>query len=801
MNRSQQTTLWMLVSLSIALPLSVTAEEQAKVAAAAKTGERRMLEEVLVSAQKVTQSSQDVPISLTAVSGDFMREVGAIGLQDIAPYIPNVRFSSDTDPALAQINIRGFGSNPLNAAFDSSVGFVQDEIFFNRPSYYNEAIFDIASVEVLRGPQGTLFGKNTIAGVFNVTSNGPSEEFSGDVRLSRTDPGEQNLEAAAGGMLTDWLGIRLAAMDISRDGQLHNQFLSRQDDKHEQNAQRLKLLFLPSDAIKVELMAVESETAANYWGLQLALLDDGSREFLQNYDPNIEDDPYNFTSSYDQPGFLDKTSSTLGLKTELNLGEIGALNNLNTVLVLADTELTIDSLVDLDTSPADLAALTVVSGYEQQSAELRFSGSSDGLFGLGRGLEFVMGVYLFESEFQQRAIIRTGQDFGEYLATEDAAQLVSGDANFPGGALGALNLAGLGLIGDITGSAIGNDFYQLDYLLNVDAQAVFAQMTWSLSEKWVLTPGIRFSRENKVADARGEGFCQSAPLGSPCLMESALSAEDYVERGLKRSESDVSPKLSLQYYLSENVNVFLTYASGYKSGGFNASSFGGEDLSFKPEQAATIESGFKGQFYDSTLRLNAGVYQTEFENLQVLAFNGAFFDVTNAATAISRGLEMDFVWLTPFQPLTISGSLGLLDAKYDSYPNAPAPVTQGLNTNQDLSGDRIAFAPEQSASFTPTLTLPLFGLAVRASIDVLYQGDQFTDSDLDPNSFLPGYTSYSGRISIGDPDQLWLLTLGGSNLSDEKVLNQVLDTVFFPGTYDARQKAGRKIFAALTLNW
>lgn len=801
MNRSQQTALWMLVSLPIALPLSVTAEEQAKVAAAAETGERRMLEEVLVSAQKVTQSSQDVPISLTAVSGDFMREVGAVGLQDIAPYIPNVRFSSDTDPALAQINIRGFGSNPLNSAFDSSVGFVQDEIFFNRPSYYNEAIFDIASVEVLRGPQGTLFGKNTIAGVFNVTSNGPSEEFSGDVRLSRTDPGEQNLEAAAGGMLTDWLGIRLAAMDISRDGQLHNQFLNRQDDKHEQNAQRLKLLFLPSDAIKVELMAVESETAVNYWGLQLALLDDGSREFLQNYDPNIEDDPYNFTSSYDQPGFLDKTSSTLGLKTELNLGEIGALNNLSAVLVLADTELTIDSLVDLDTSPADLAALTVVSGYEQQSAELRFSGSSDGLFGLGSGVEFVMGVYLFESEFQQRAIIRTGQDFGEYLTTEDAAQLVSGDANFPGGALGALNLAGLGSIGDITGSAIGNDFYQLDYLLNVDAQAVFAQMSWSFSEKWVLTPGIRFSRENKLADARGEGFCQSAPLGSPCVMESALSAENYAERGLKRSESDVSPKLSLQYYLSENVNVFLTYASGYKSGGFNASSFGGEDLSFEPEQAATIESGFKGQFYDSTLRLNAGVYQTEFENLQVLAFNGAFFDVTNAATAISRGLEMDFVWLTPFEPLTISGSLGLLDAKYDSYPNAPAPVTQGLNTNQDLSGDRIAFAPEQSASFTPTLTLPLFGLAVRASIDVLYQGDQFTDSDLDPNSFLPGYTSYSARISIGDPDQLWLLTLGGSNLSDEKVLNQVLDTVFFPGTYDARQKAGRKIFAALTLNW
>ena len=167
--------------------------------ASSESTSRRVLEEVVVSAQKVEQSSQDVPISLTAVSGDFMREVGATGLQDIAPYIPNVRFSSDTDPALAQINIRGFGSNPLNSAFDSSVGFVQDEVFFNRPSYYNEAMFDIARVEVLRGPQGTLFGKNTIAGVFNVTTKGPTEELAADFRINKTDPDEVSYEAGVGG--------------------------------------------------------------------------------------------------------------------------------------------------------------------------------------------------------------------------------------------------------------------------------------------------------------------------------------------------------------------------------------------------------------------------------------------------------------------------------------------------------------------------------------------------------------------------------------------------------------------------
>ncbi|WP_295872711.1 TonB-dependent receptor [uncultured Zhongshania sp.] len=768
----------------------------------AESSGRRMLEEVVVSAQKVEQSSQDVPISLTAVSGDFMREVGATGLQDIAPYIPNVRFSSDTDPALAQINIRGFGSNPLNSAFDSSVGFVQDEVFFNRPSYYNEAMFDIARVEVLRGPQGTLFGKNTIAGVFNVTTKGPTEEFSADFRVNKTDPDEVSYEGGVGGMVTDWFGVRVAAQDISRDGQLHNQFLNRQDDEHEQNAQRIKLLFLPSENVSVELMAVTSETSANYWGLQLMNLDEGSSDFLRNYDPNIEDDPYNFTSSYDQDGFLDKTSDTLSMKTDWDIGPVGALNNLNMVLVLADTSLTIDSLVDLDTSPADLAALEVVSDYEQQSAELRFSGTADNLFGIGSGVEFVVGAYFFDSRFSQQTQITAGSDFGAYLLTDDALQLVSGQTSVSsGGLLGGLNLAGIGLISDITGAAIGDDYLQLDYLLNVDAQAIFAQMTWALTDQFIITPGIRFSREQKVADASGAGFCQTAALGTPCLMELALSAEDYDERGLSRKETDVSPKLSFQYYLNSDSNVFLTYSRGYKSGGFNASSFGGEDLGFDPEEAATIEAGFKGEFFDNTLRLNAAVYQTQFDNLQVLAFNGAFFDVTNAASAISRGLEMDFVWLTPFEPLTIAGSLGLLDAKYDSYPNAPAPVTSGLNSNQDLSGKRIAFAPEQSASFTPTLTLPVFGLAMRASVDYLYQGNQFTDGDLDPNSYLEGFSQISARISIGAWDQRWALTLGGSNLTDEKVLNQVLDTVFFPGSYNARQKSGRKVFASLSFAW
>ena len=132
----------------------------------------RQLEEMVVTAQKTEQTLQEVPVSVTAIDGGFIQASGAADLADVSLYVPNVRVDAD-DLGSPQVFIRGFGTNAFNPSFESSVGFVQDEIYFGRPGYFTEAMFDVDSVEVLRGPQGTLFGKNTVAGVFNVISKGP----------------------------------------------------------------------------------------------------------------------------------------------------------------------------------------------------------------------------------------------------------------------------------------------------------------------------------------------------------------------------------------------------------------------------------------------------------------------------------------------------------------------------------------------------------------------------------------------------------------------------------------------------
>ncbi len=679
---------------------------------------------------------------------------------------------------------------------------MQDDLFFGRPSYVADALFDIERIEVLRGPQGTLFGKNTVAGVFNTTSAGPTDVFSGDVRLSGALPAEGRFEAAAGGPITKWLQVRLAGLHFDRFGELENTKLDRNDDRYRQDALRGKLRLLPTDDVTVDFTFLASRIESRYWPLQLYKLDDDTRTYLERFDPRVEDDPTDHQLSQDTDGFLDKDALAQTMKATWALGALAGFDDAELTLVAGNTSLGIDSIVDLDASPADIGRLPVVSDYDQQSVELRIAAHApEGPFGWGHGLELVTGGYFFRSEFTQVSQIVAGNDFGSYLGTDDVLQLASAQNGL---GTGVVFLPGIGdVLNLVGGGVVGDDRYRLDYDLDVTALAWFGQLTWRFLEDWAITPGLRFNHEKKESLATGAGQCALKALGAPCIIETALSARDYAAPTLERSESDLSPKVSLQYFWGEDATFFVTWARGFKSGGFNGSSFTGDDLEFENEKAGTWELGAKSMLFDRSLGVNLTLFRTEFENLQVLAFNGAFFDVANAGSATAQGIELDFRWLTPLEFLEVGGALGILDAEYDEYRDAPAPVPDGLKTTQDLSGRPVALAPKETASLTPTVTLPLpfAGLGMRASTDFLYTGEQFTDTDLDPTTRVSGTFFLSSRVSVGPESQLWSVTIGGSNLTDEGVANQILDTVFFPGTYNVTQKAGRKVFIALTARW
>ncbi|MES2684167.1 MAG: TonB-dependent receptor [Pseudomonadota bacterium] len=760
----------------------------------------RALEEIVVTAQKTEQSVAEVPVSVTALSGDFIRETGAADLADVSLYVPNVRVDAD-DPGSPQVFIRGFGTNAFNPSFESSVGFVQDEIFFGRPGYFTESLFDVAGLEVLRGPQNTLFGKNTIAGVFNVTSRRPGQAFEADGRYFYGEHGERRFEAGFGGMFADWGGARFSTLKRQQQGELFNTFLQRNEEAIKQDAYRLKLLLLPSDVVDIEMTAVVSDTNAPFWPYQLSQLDADTRSYLQGFDPEVEDDPYDFRTESDARGFINKGSETLGVKTQWDIGDVGGLQGVNAVLVLGGSKFHIDQLNELDVSPADIATLDNHEKHQQFTSELRFTGKADSLFGAGTGVQFVGGLYQFQSRYDLFVRILAGRDIVSYLSTPDAVQLATRQRFATG--TGAISLPGLA---GITAAASNGDFYQFDYGQDIRSLALFGQFTWNLTEKFSVTPGLRLNREVKDIDSKGASHCvakDTVPLPdldqpSPCILAQFLMSNDYDLHDLVRKEFDLSPKLALQYFADHGINYYTSYTKGAKSGGFNSISFTGTDLEYQSEKARTVEVGGKGQFLDGTLNASLTFYDTQFDNLQVLAFNGVFFDVSNAGSAISRGLEADFLWNTPYEPLRLIGSLGVLSAKYKSYKNAPAPISQGIGAVQDLDGRRIAFAPDRTATLTPTLSYPLGAVVLTAATDIIYQGSQFTDTDLDPATRVGGYFQYAARLIVSHPDDRWSLTLGGSNLADKRVLNQVIDATFFPGSYFAQQASGRQLFATLT---
>lgn len=796
---------------------SIPVQSLPEAAPAAESGPKQ-LDEVVVTVQKTKQSARRVPVSVTALSGDFIRETGAADLADISLYVPNVRVDAD-DPGSPQVFIRGFGTNAFNPSFESSVGLVEDEIFFGRPGYFTEAMFDIDRLEVLRGPQNTLFGKNTIAGVFNVSSKGPQSnggKFGADGRYFYGEHGERRFEAGVGGMFADWGGIRFSALKRQQDGELFNTFLNRNEESIKQDAYRVKTLLLPADDVELELTGVVSDTKAPFWPFQLANLDADTRTYLQGFDPNVEDNPLDFKNEADTPGFINKGSETLGLKSTWKIGDAIGLKDVSSVLIVGGSKFHIDQLNELDASPADIARLINKEQHRQFTTELRFTGKAESLFGMGTGLEFVGGYYNFQSRYDLLARINAGRDIGSYLLTDDFAQLATMNRNAR--STGVLMLPGFPALSDVTASASNGDFYQLDYGQDIRSNALFGQFTWNITQKIAITPGLRFNREVKDIDSKGQASCvakNALPLGpvlggvggatgattDPCIIAQVLMSQDYDLHDLVRKESDISPKLALQYFADHGINYYTSYTKGAKSGGFNSLSFTGQNLEYKAEKARTVEVGAKGRFLRKTLNANLTLYDTQFDNLQVLAFNGTFFDVSNAGKAGSRGLEADFNWRTPYEPLRLNGALGLLRARYKSYLGAPAPISQGIGATQDLSGKRIAFAPDRTGTLTPTLSYPLFGVVATVAGDVIYQGDQFTDTDLDPATRVAGHFLYAARMMLAHPKDYWSLSIGGSNLADKKVLNQVIDATFFPGTYFAQQANGRQLFATLAVKF
>lgn len=745
------------------------------------------LEEVLVTAQKTSQSAQDVPISISVMDGDTLRNMALNTVADIAAYTPNVQVTENYRA------IRGVGSTIGNEGSENSVSYYVDGMFQKGKYILVPAFLDVDRVEVLRGPQGSLYGKNAIAGVISVHTRNPSDEWEGFASYTGNADGDATLfQGAVGGPIIEgFLNARLAFLKEDRQGYMENTGYNENTENGEfalgadTQVARLKLEIPDVNKWNVLLSYTAMESLSGGTGNQIFEAGPGLEQEFQRYDPEFTfGRDYKYSTSNDERTRLDASQSYLRLSygEEWNFTLAGGYSYQN-----------VAGGLDVDFSPApvvwgesDPLEGSIVQWEAQVSSPLMegFAGLSS-LFGTSLGTsEFIVGALALRNWRYARTDI--------YLDAVPFLQVSAGalmNSILPGG-----NLIDLTELEPLL--PLGLEQVQRNVRTRIESQSLFGQYIWHLRDDLHITLGARYGREDRSARWRLEFVGDVPPIIFP-----AINWSEYEEQR-EFKDSEFSPKASVTYDFSENINAYITYAKGFKSGGINDGSQNGaeETLYYAPEKAVTWDIGSKMYLLDRRLQLNIALFHTKYQDLQTEYVNEASeFVVINAANAILKGAEVDFNWLaTEWQ--SFRGGIGYLHGRYESFPQGPCQ--KGASSSAcDLAGEPTLRETPWTANLTSItrFALPYFdNLGGLVSVSAVYVHDTFLAADNDPDQLQEAYVRWDARLGISTLDQTWSLTLEGKNLTDEYYLTAADDSGLFDYSWGV---AGRPREVSLKLQY
>lgn len=757
----------------------------------------RVIEEVIVSAQKKPQSLQDVPASVSSFDGDFIKNIGAADIGEIVKYTPNVKFDG-ANASTVTLTIRGYGTPPLAVGLEPSVGLVIDDISYGRSSYIIDSVYDIANVEILRGPQGTLFGKNTIAGVMSVNSEDAGYDWAGYAAFAKTSGAEKRLELAQSFTLIDEvLAGRIAVRMRDRESGFYNTAKDRTgvvDDL----AGRLKLRWDATESLSLQLSTAKSDYESREPVFQLSHASERSLAVFRERDPEIEDDASNATQSVDGRDYGKRIAENIDFKMEYELGDWNIFQESQLSLIAGWSETSTDYAFDGDFSPAKFIDFSAVvpDYYEQSQLELRFNGTTSGPFGWGRGMDVMLGVFANASETttssQQRVYFSGLFDF--YRAGTPISN------SSPQIFLPELLVGPLGLLNGAVRSDQSEGYFSIAEN-HSESAAVFANMEWFFNEKISAILGLRYGEDNR------DGRVASGPLQQTTIIGRVLGYETFDEN-LTGADYNFSFRTALSWQPSDEHSLFVSIAEGFKTGGFAVGVYDTRNLDYEAETGLSYELGTKSKFLDNSLSLNATLYYSQFKNLQARDFDGSSFLVSNASDAVSYGLELDFLWLPSVKWLTVGGSAGFISAKYIDYPCGPGDpsasdgsgpeecqqLSSGANTiaYADFSGEPLPFAPTPTGSLFANISVPVSGSFVfLAGVDVLYQGEQ--TPGVGRRFLTPAMSKVNARLGLMSHGG-FRLVLHGKNLTSEPEVLWSFDQTMLPGNYVSAVAATERLW-------
>ena len=740
-----------------------------------------MLEEVVVTAQKREQSLQDVPIAVAAMSGEKINDTGITDLEELTLYIPNVTINQGQ--AQPNLFIRGVGSG-TNAGFEQSVGLYIDGIYSGRGQLAKVPLtLDLQRVEILKGPQGILFGKNTIGGAINITTARPSQEFEGYVEAYyEPDDNEQIYTGVINGGLTDSLAGRLAVRYEGMDGWWDNETLDKEGPDKDNLFVRGSLAWDASDTVEVlakyehgDFETVNRQQVVYQSDQPLNFLGESPFPVISDHDKGAADAPDSDDTT------LDVAALTVNWDTELGL--------FTSITGYATYETSRLSNSDI----SGLAALnrSTEEDYDQFSQEVRLVSPG------GETFDWIVGGYYQKSDL---SISRVNDDLDFALS-------------------GPLAVPALVYTTD---ERVPTQFDQ-----DSTSWAIFGQGTYALSDNLRFSLGLRYNEEEKDLDKAtgapglGARASTSGPaanlvvLANPATGILIEDVRSHSFKGLTRDEDRVTWSANLQWDVLDDTMTYASISTGNKGGGFDeaytgsgptvrtGNIFTGEPdggiidtgvdssiLEYDEETVLAYEVGAKMTLADGAANLNIAVFRMEYEDLQVSSLIGDAFRVGNAGESVSQGVEVDGRWLLA-EGFTLGGSVAYLDATYDDFTGATCTVPQqtdpvnnpgclrsdgsniapGESGGQDLTGENLLFAPEWSGNLNAEWILPLSdNLEIRSNLDLNYTGSFYSALDLDEATEHDSATTVNLRVALARFDDTWSLALVGKNLTDEETM-------------------------------
>ncbi|MFZ6772590.1 TonB-dependent receptor [Undibacterium sp. SXout7W] len=696
---------------------AIAAEELKEVR---NTGDNASLPSVTVTATRREASLRSVPVAVSVISGDELEQSNRNSIDAIAAELPSVNFRQQGGNKDSTIFVRGIGTISTSPGVEPTVSTVVDGVVYARPGQATLELLDIERLEVLRGPQGTLFGKNASSGVLNIISRQPGKTSTGFVDASYYEDNEKRLRAGVSGSITpDVLAASITALYADYDGNITNVANGKNVNGYERKGVRGKALLTPNKDIDITLIAdyLHSSSSPSF-----TVYKSSSPVFSQAILPTVAG-AENRQLYADIPSNINDTSKGISAQLDWRLNgytltSISALrrwdNQQYTSTSAIGNSIDVNRVSSAYPATRDVGTLE----FEQFSQELRIASPKDDF------IDYVAGAYYLH-----------GKDRETYQ------RIVS-----------------------VTPPVINNGF--ANYGVKNDSYALFGESTLKFRPDLRAIAGLRWNRDELSYDHYRTSTQTSAFPGVQPATSNTGST----------TETGYSGRLGAQWDLHRDVTAYATYSRGYKGPAYNVffNMLNRDTIALKPETSDSFEIGVKAIAFDKRLSINLAAFQTKYANYQANFYDtvaGAVVTrLINAGNVSTRGIELD-IEARPVQYLSLTQSLAYIDAHIDQF-NCPAAAAASCN----LNGQTLPFSPKLKSFTRASYGIPLQnGLFVDLSADYSWQSKVQYDLFQSPNAIQGSFGLFNASIALSSPTNGWRVALVGKNLTDKSYATNLIN--------------------------